>query len=289
MSGKLWNNRQTPLPKRQPGMGGWHLNYTGFIRGGTRVMNDQGEEYTGHIKTRRPLKGGGSVSGKLWNNRETPIAVRTPSPAAAKAGNYTGNIRGGMKVMNDQGEEYTGDIKLKRKYVQNPNAAEDAPLKMRPRTTYDVDGLQVKVKRPEYGTRKNAPEGSIPGLKPSKATREAGQYALGMRAYKYVKNPGSAEGALKVREVGKAFARATDYQGNIKMRKFELFGKRQLHPDAQFVKINKNNVDEEKDMLTNFKLWWSRLFRKNETLPDHLKDKRGKPRYDRGEQGLWYD
>jgi hypothetical protein len=43
-------------------------------------------------------------------------------------------------------------------------------------------------------------------------------------------------------------------------------------------------------MLTNFKLWWSKLFfKKNETLPDHLKDKGRKPRYDKGEQGLWND
>ena len=62
-----------------------------------------------------------------------------------------------------------------------------------------------------------------------------------------------------------------------------------LHPDAQFVKINKNNVAAEKDMMTNFKLWWARLFRKSETQPDHLKDKRGKPRYDKGEAGLWYE
>jgi hypothetical protein len=146
------------------------------------------------------------------------------------------------------------------------------------------------VKRPVYARRDNAPEGSLPGLKPSKASIKAGEFASGMKKYRYVKNPNSADGALKVRETGKAFARVTDYQGNIKMRKYDhLFGKRGLHPDAQFMKLNKNNVAEEKDLLTNFKLWWARLFRKNETVPDHLKDKRGKPRYDKGEAGLWND
>lgn len=42
-------------------------------------------------------------------------------------------------------------------------------------------------------------------------------------------------------------------------------------------------------MFTNFKLWWARLFQKEETQPENLKDKGRKPRYDRGEQGLWYD
>ena len=86
-----------------------------------------------------------------------------------------------------------------------------------------------------------------------------------------------------------AYARAGEFQGNIKMKKFDLFGRRDLHPDAKFVKLNKNNVAEEKDMLTNFKLWWARLFRKNDTQTDHLKDKGHRPRYDKGEAGLWYD
>ena len=73
------------------------------------------------------------------------------------------------------------------------------------------------------------------------------------------------------------------------MKKFDLFGKRGLHPDAQFVKTNKNNVAGEKDAFTNFRLWWARLFKKNETQPDHLKDKGHKPRYDKGEQGMWND
>jgi hypothetical protein len=94
-----------------------------------------------------------------------------------------------------------------------------------------------------------------------------------------------------VREPGKAFGKATDYQGNIKMKKFELFekNKRNLHPDAQFVKLNKNNVDEERGLLTNLKLWWARNFKKNDNLPGNVKEKEHKPRYDKREEGLWYD
>ena len=72
--------------------------------------------------------------------------------------------------------------------------------------------------------------------------------------------------------------------------KYQLFEKnRALHPDAQFVRTNKNNVKGEKDALTNLKLWWARLFKKEETQPEHLKEKLKKPRYDDGEQGMWYD
>ena len=53
--------------------------------------------------------------------------------------------------------------------------------------------------------------------------------------------------------------------------------------------INKNNVKGEKDVLTGLRLWWSRTFKKNDEQPEHLKAKSGKPRYDKGEEGMWYD
>jgi len=231
--------------------------------------NEQGGEFRGHIKAKKPVKGGGSVSGKLWNNDETPIAVRVPK--------------------SEQGGEFRGKIKLREKYVKNPNAAEEALKKRREKTAYLTDGLQIKVKQHPFGRRKGAPEGSLPGLTPTKESVKASEFARGMKAHKYVRNGSSSRDALKTREPGKAFARVSDYQGNIKLKKFELFAKRDLHPDAKFVKTNKNNVAGEKDVFTNFKLWWARLFKKNDNQPDHLKDKGHKPRYDKGEQGLWYD
>ena len=243
-------------------------------------MSDQGEEYTGNIKTKRPDKGGGSVSGRLWNNNETAIVGRDYSSQAAKVSRYKGNIKTGRPLKgggsvsgklwnndetpievrapkNNQGEEFSGFMKLSgRNYSKNPKSA-DAAMR---------------------------------GLKPSQSSVKAGEFSRGIRrTWDYIKNPSSSDESQSVREPGKAFVRSTDFQGNIKMKKFELFNKRELHPDAKFVKLNKNNVDEEKDMLTNFKLWWARLFKKNETQPDHLKEKGRKPRYDRGESGLWYE
>lgn len=245
VSGKLWNNKETPINSKPPSS-----------------SQDRAFKFQGNIRGRREEKGGGSRSGKLWNNKEKPINVRPPSRTMAQAHAHRGSYHR-FEIepsMQDQGEEFTGYIKLKRfkrNYLPNPNAHEDAPKKARPdKSTYQVGKLQVKVKK-----------------------------------YHYMRNPSSADDALKVREPSLAFARASDYQGNIKMKKFELYNKKKhkLHPDAQFVKINKNNVAGEKSMVTNFKLWWGRLFRKNETLPDHLKDKEHKPRYDKGEKGMWND
>lgn len=324
VSGKLWNNKQSPIVGKLPTKRA--LQVSGYPGNVKRFRNqpgfsDQGEEYTGHIKATRPAKGGGSVSGKLWNNKEKAIAVRTPSSDAAKAGSYQGTIKahrpvkgGGSvsgKLWNNNEEpitvrkpkdmgsasaagNYRGTLKmstLKNAYVKNPNAAEDALKKKRPdATTYRTGGLQIKVARRDYVKNENSSALALKKLKPTKTTEAVGGLQHKVKQYNYVRNNSSSNDALKVREPGKAFARATDYQGNIKMQKFKLFERnRELHPDAKFVKINKNNVADEKDALTNFRLWWSRLFRKNETQPDHLKEKERKPRYDKGEEGLWYD
>lgn len=301
VSGRLWNNNGTPLAPRIPGGANINTIPERLRRSNERRLTDQGEGYTGNIKFRRPLKGGGSVSGKLWNNNEKPVHGRTPNDVDRRVAGFMGNMKarrpekgggsvsgklwnnnetpiegktpsedamkmashsGNIKVnqmrprFQDQGEEFTGYIKLKRKYVQNQHAAHESIKKRKPDASInEMEGLQVKVKQ-----------------------------------FRYKHNPSSAKEALKVREPGKAFARATDYQGNIKMQKYTLFEKnRSLHPDSKFVKLNRNNVASERDALTNLKLWWARLFKKQEAQPEHLKEKERKPRYDNGEQGMWYD
>lgn len=323
VSGRIWNNKGTAIPVRTPKViPSWEKKQFDQRPG----LQNQGEEFTGFLKGHRPLKGGGSVSGKLWNNKEKAIPVRTPKvipswekkqldtrpPLQNQGEEFTGYIRRPRfwkdYIKNTNAHEAslkkkrptsatwrTGELQIivpQREFVKNKNAAEEALLKKKPtRSTLQVDGLQVRVKQREHGLKKNAPEGALPGLKPTKETVKASQYARGVRkTWDYIHNPSSADEALKVREPGKAFARSTDYQGNIKMQKFRLFEKnRELHPDAKFVKINKNNVDSERDIFTNLKLWWARLFKKQETQPDHLKEKGPKPRYDKGEEGLWYE
>lgn len=323
VSGRAWNNKGNAIPVRTPRV---TPNWERKRFEPRPAMQNQGEEFTGVIKSQRPLKGGGSVSGKLWNNKEKAIPVRTPKIVPAWDKKQIDN----RPPMKNQGEEFTGYIRrprfwkdyikhpnsheasLKKKrptdgtfragglqvpvrqrdYVRNKNTAEEALPKQKPTEgTYQTGELQIKMKQREVGYRKNAPEGALPGIKPSKETVKASQYARGVRrTWDYVHNPSSSDEALKVREPGKAFGRSTDYQGNIKMQKFRLFEKnRELHPDAKFVKTNKNNVDGERDIFTNFKLWWARLFKKQENQPDHLKEKGPKPRYDKGEDGLWYE
>ncbi len=332
ISGKSWNNQQQAIQGKTP-KGGWEMGtYQGTMKvtkkepnkevagfpGKHRLfdlnpsMRNQGEEFTGYKKARKPLKGGGSVSGKLWNNQEQPIPGKSPKGVGYDT--YQGNIKVNKKEpskdiggfpgkhhefyfhpsLRNQGEEFTGYLRLprfKKQYIKNPNAADEAMKKSRPeKSTYLTNRLQVKVKQQEYKKRPHAAEGSMPGIAPGKNSLLASEYKKAMRlTWAYKHNPSSADAALNIREPGKAFARAGDYQGNIKMKKFDLFGNKSLHPDSKFVKTNKNNTDEERSVVTNFKLWWARLFKKNDTQPDHLKEKYRKPRYDKREDGLWAD
>ena len=264
ISGKMWNNNEQPVGVNGAGIG--------TIRA---------SKFQGNAKTRKPEKGGGSVSGKMWNNNEQPIDVNGAGSGTIRASKFQGNVKirkpekgggsvsgkmwnnneqpidvngagsGTIRASKFQGRTKEGNL-LKRGYVQNPNASKESIKKLRPdETTYKVDGLQVKVKAREYKD-----------------------------------NPNSADDALKGFYPGKAIARLGDYQGNIKMHKYK---DSRLHPDSKFAHGFRDNVKEERTFLMNAKLFWSKLFKKSETQPDHLKEKIRKPRYDKGEEGMWYN
>jgi hypothetical protein len=370
ISGKLWNNKRNPIAVRTPSSGAARA---GTYQGNLKVSDifkqrDQGEEFAGFMKTRKPIKGGGSISGKLWNNRGKAIAVRIPSSGAAKAGTYQGNIKAG-KLFNylDQGEEFTGFMKakkpvkgggsisgklwnnkgkpinvrtpldedakaanysgkIKRKfsYIQNSKASLLSLKKKEPtKESFRASGLQIKVKSSGFEKKPKAKEGALLGLAPKSSTVKASEYEGRMKmiwSYKhnsssskeardvirpnnsfgngnsyqgrarltksYRLNPHSNKQALKVIYPGRAYARIGDYQGNMKMHK-GYGGK--LHPDAKFAHGNENNVKSERTIFTNVKLFWSRIFKKNDNQPAAVKTKVRRPRYDKKESELWKD
>lgn len=271
VSGTLWNNEGQPLPPKYPG------------------QDSRQAYYQGNIKAGRIQKGVASSKGSLPR--------KGLSPEGKQVSGYPGKMKrfSVQPGFADMGETFTGYVKLKKfrkNYVQHPNAAEESIKKNRVKSSaFQAEGLIVKVKQQAYTRRPHAADVSMPGVAPSKSSVKASEYARSVkRNWDYIHNPSASEEALKTREPGKAFARVSAYQGNIKMQKYSFLEKnRALHPDTKFIKINKNNVDEERDMLTNLKLWWARLFKKEETQPENLKYKGKKPRYDKGEQGLWYE
>lgn len=268
----LWNNNGTPLVgKAPPRATRTHAIFQGNIKGG---------------RPDTPRDAGKSKSRESWNNDGMPLVGKAPPRSSRTYATFQGDIKGGRpETPRNAGKSVSG-------VLWNNN---ETPIKSRPPSDVNIAAFRYKgnVRLAKFGKsyvkNPNASALALKKSKPEKNTYEVAGIRSKTKAYHYVRNPSSADGAMKVREPGRAFANASSYQGNIRMKKFDMFGRRNLHPDSQFVKINKNNVKGEKDALTGLRLWWSRTFKKNDEQPEHLKAKPGKPRYDKGEQGMWYD
>lgn len=299
------NNNNQPIPGRPPGPTAGKIDrYSGNIPFVKKTYGDEGYDFSGYQKTRKPAKGGGSVSGKLWNNNGQPLPPRTPD--------------GGQDI------NYAGKTKLprfKREYVRNPNAVEEALKKRSPyKNTFEVNGLMVAVKQKDAKKNPRA-KGELPGVPPSKETVKASEYSRTMKMYwSYQRNPSSSKEALKTIQYTKSFKEATtfagktrltrtyrhnpnshrdalkviapsraygrldDYQGNTRMSKYN---RKEHFPDATFAHNRDNNVKGERTIFTNAKLLWTNLFKKQGTQPDAVKDKVRRPRYDKKEKELW--
>lgn len=307
ISGQLWNNKGEPLPARYAASKA--AKFQGNLPFARKSFSREGYDWAGYDRTRKPEKGGGSISGQLWNNKGEPLPARIPAGKQASEITYTGRIR---------------LSRFKREFVRNPHAVEEALKKHSPyENVYLVNNITTRVKQKETGKNKLSAKGALPGLPPARSTVKAGEYTGTMKQYwEYKHNPSSADAALKtikysksfadatvyagkvrltknyrhapnankealkVLAPGRAYARIDDYQGNIRMNKFNH---KKHFPDATFAHNKDNNVKSERTILTNIKLLWTGLFKRQNTQPDAVKEKVRKPRYDKKEKELWKD
>ena len=171
------------------------VNYSGNIKSSSvRGFSTDGVNYSGNIKSRRPAKGGGSVSGNLWNNDNNPIVGKISFNRAG--GNYAGNIKG--KRPEKGGESVSGVL------WNNNNQA----INGRPPLTDGGVGFagNIKAKRPEKGggsvsgTLWNNDNQAIAGRPPlSQDGDYSGKIALSKFKKNYIQNPNSSKESLKKR------------------------------------------------------------------------------------------
>ncbi len=229
-----WNNGNKAIQSRPPvsDQGG---NYSGNIRsrGAVKTFEEGGVGFAGNIKTKRPKKGGGSVSGALWNNQNKALAARVPK--SDQGGNYSGNIKfkrpekGGGSVSghlinnggkaieprapkSEQGGNYSGNIKFKRPekgggsvsgHLIN-NGGKPVDVRIPKSNRYGNYSGNIKFKQPEKGG------GSVSGklinndgkpvtTKPETNARVnyTGKIALSRFKKNYVQNPNSVKESLK--------------------------------------------------------------------------------------------
>ena len=275
---KLWNNNEKAVTQLQTTKGGaaaanfqgrkktrepekgkimtspnvlWNNNEkaTTQIRG-TKAGMSAGL-YQGKQKSKKPEKYPLNSNTVVWNNNGKATTQIRLSTAGAQAGNFSGRTKL-KKESKDRDADIESRMKMKRDYTQNPHSVDEAIKKLKPELNY-----------------------------------KAGNFASGAKVNGRRKhNPNSVDDAIDSYH-NQAAARRVDYQGNLKMRKF--FDRRGESPDAKFVHAGENNVKEDRTIVTNVKLFWSRVFKKSESQPSSLKERSNKMRYDKGEKGMWAD
>ncbi|ELR72216.1 hypothetical protein C900_01770 [Fulvivirga imtechensis AK7] len=187
-----------------------------------------------------------------------------------------------------KGGEYQGNIKVTSKYKKSPYSADESLKARAPgkneKLSANFQGFNKRGFR--YTKNKSASDEALKVRPPGKNYLEGGKYQGNVKmTWKYSKKPNAAEGAMKGIGPSRAAIQASNYQGNIKMKRKNVADR---HPDFKYLSKSSSGKSE-KDKTFSFKLFWSKLFKKEENQPDHLKEKERKPRYDKREQGIWYD
>jgi hypothetical protein len=262
------------------GIGTDGVNYSGRIkRGSIRGIELNGIDYSGRQKSKRPVKGGGSVSGLLWNNDNR--AIQTRPPVSQQGGNFSGNIKykrpekGGGSVSgklwnnqnhaiegrgprSEQGGNFAGNIKYKRpekgggsvsgKLWNNQNHA----IEVRgPRSEQGGNFAgNIKYKRPEKGG------GSVSGKLWNNQNRaievrgprseQGGSFAGNIKYKRPEKGGGSVSGQLwnngnKAISVKPELNGSINYSGKVALSRFKK--NYVQNPNASKASVKKRHPD----------------------------------------------
>ena len=208
-----WNNKGQPLIRSDRGAGTIAATgYTGRLR--PKQFGDSGAgRYSGNIKYQKPLKGGGSISGR-WNNKGQPLLRSDRGAGTIAATGYTGRLR--PKQFGDSGTgRYSGNIKYQK------------PLKGGGSISGRWNNKGQPLIRPDRGAGTIAATGYTGRLRPKQfGDTGAGRYSGNIKYQKPLKGGGSISGRWNNKgqplirsDQGAGTIAATNYSGNIKYQK----------------------------------------------------------------------
>ena len=247
---------------QQRGFSKQGLGFSGNLRR-SNGFGSNGANFSGHLKLRRPEHGGGSISGRSWNNGKKAVTVPQLGPNGMRAQRYTGNIfrvgavkqfeengvgysgrirRSSQTGYGEQGTGFAGNIRLKRKEKGGGSVSgvtwnnQRKPLP--PRSFESIQGMtyagNIKRRRPDKGG------GSVSGVTWNNDKRPLAQrtfesiqgmtYAGNIKRRRPEKGGGSVSGVTWNNDK-KPLAQRTfesiqgmTYAGNIKRRRPEKGG-----------------------------------------------------------------
>ena len=223
------NNKNVPIPVREPAdkrAATFQGNYQGFIRARKKTYSSEGLDFSGYQKTRKPLEGGGSVSGKLWNNNGQPIPGRVPGQIAGKIDRYQGNIPFVKKTYGDEGYDFSGYQKT-RKPAKGGGSVSGKPWNNngQPLPPKIPDGSQDinytgKTRLPrfkrEYVRNPNAVEEALKKHAPYENVYRVNELTASIKQ-KEVKNNPRSKGAMPGVPPTKETVKASEYSSSMKM------------------------------------------------------------------------
>jgi hypothetical protein len=320
ISGQLRNNKNKSVTDKYIVGHDISHSYAGFIKGkfAHAPFAPQGENFSGDLKTSRPEKGGGSISGIPWNNKRQSITklrnhayqgfdfagnAKTSKPekggSSISGGLWNNKEKSITRLRNHayQGFDFAGNIKATKPQKGGESISgqmwnnNEKPIAgtyaNKPRASTATSGkIQLSRFRKDYIQSPHANIASALKRRPLASALAVNEFKPKTKLKReYVHNPKSAALALKVLSQPKAYAQIGDFQGNKKMWKSSS---KNLHPDAQFAHLGQSNVKQDRTIMTNIKLIWAKMFfKKNETQPKAAKPDEHPLRYDRKEKDIW--
>jgi len=248
--------------------------FRGDLKGNKVIEGTPGTQFRGHLKTGRKkiYDYGGDWAGDMKlkdvkpDTRATTYTIkgmRAKQIAQGPGTTYQGNLKGSKKIVNWDGADFEGHLRVKR----NPKVKTEG-------TTF-AGNLRVKpdarVKTPGTTFAGHYKVSTNPRIK-TEGVDFQGTYRTSTQFFKnrYYRQK-SREQQL--------------FAGNYQVRRTK--GK-DLHPSATYSGGRLKDPNKREDFSRQWKLLVAKT-QKNADQPKHLKIKNKKPKYDPGEKDLWYD
>ena len=232
------------------------------------LANQKMGKYQGNIKARKPLIGGGSISGKLWNNDEKPILREGLGKETRLATQFQGNLK--------FRQPRTGGGTIKYKLWNNKETSIHT----------QSGGKDARAVTTYQGTFKSSGSPAKPGNEAKATAAFKGRF----KDYELMYGFSGIESARYGRKRTLAFMKPSQKKNTgYYARVGNTTSRKQMHPSYTYTKSGESkNAAEEKEKTFKFRLWWSNLFKSNSNQPRSIKQKEKKPRYDKRESDLWY-
>lgn len=247
-------------------------------RAAQRVAERQGTGFSGHLKSRLKNGPGTHHSDRKFDapeqNRQAGVFSGHQKIKYKNApGTHHSDRKPDAPEQNRQAGVFSGNQKVRYKNAPGTLHSERKP-----------DAPKQNQLAGDFAGHKKVKKSAIakPGTHYSdRSTRQAKQRSS-YAAARYGGNIKVPSRASQKRQYEQLSKKVHQFEGNIRLR----YNKKNMHPSVADQKAKRYN-QEQQARLRKLHHWWSGLWKKNADQPQHVKEKKRRPRYDRDEGEIW--